>query len=174
MKQYREYEERANLEPFSEEDITSIERRRNEVVNEFGQDMNNDYGWASPALNKAKPTLFDLEIALGLDHWRPRYRWASQYNHANYKPPMTLLGATEATDEIVLIGPSNSGHIDPAQMTAYSLLNSTSALLMLTPNLDRLVIVRLLTSLANEIGEVFLETERRTYNQHQKMKQPTP
>tara|TARA_B100000965_G_C19583600_1_gene754677 strand:+ start:430 stop:1512 length:1083 start_codon:yes stop_codon:yes gene_type:complete len=166
MRQYQEHHERANLEPFSEDDIRGIEHNRDTVITRYGKNLANDYGWASPELQKEKPTLFDLEVAVRLDHWRPRYRWASQYNHVAYKPPGTFLGLAESEEEVLLIGPSNSGLIDPAQMTAISMIHVTEALLRSDHSLDKLVLARTLLNLSDEIGHVFLETERQTFDEH--------
>ncbi len=160
MCQYQEYSEKAGLVPYSESEMEDAQRARDEVIGHHGPSMKHDYGWASGPLRNAKPTLRDIEHSLNLDHWRPWYRWASHYTHANYKPPATLLGLTEASEPLLLVGPSDSGMTDPAHMMAISLFHTTTALILLEPNFDRLVIVSLLTSLLDEVGEVFWRTER--------------
>lgn len=153
------YAERNGLESFQDSEIESAKIEYDNILLDYGNEMKNDYGWAANILKKKKPQFSDLEKDINLDHWRPFYKWASHYSHSNHKPPSTLLGMCEAKKDFLLVGPSNSGLTDPAQLTAISLNHTTSALLLTEPNLDRLVIVRLLTNLAEEIGEAFLNAD---------------
>ena len=77
-----------------------------------------------------------------------------------YRPPLTSLGTSEAEEEILLVGPSNSGFTDPAQMTAISLNVANHAFLLIEPNLDRLVIMHLLKVLSDDIGDTFLRIDQ--------------
>tara|TARA_R110002012_G_scaffold82942_1_gene209139 strand:- start:606 stop:1667 length:1062 start_codon:yes stop_codon:yes gene_type:complete len=163
MHQYEEYRERANLSPFTEDQIADIEQRYEQTLERYGASIRGEYGWASEALNKEKPNFFDLEVATGLDHWRPRYRWASQYTHANYKPSQTYLGLVEAEEQVLLIGPSNSGSVDPAHMTAFSLCHLTEALIRIRPTMDHLIMARILLNLRDELGPLLMDTERESY-----------
>jgi hypothetical protein len=83
--------------------------------------MHNEYGWASEALQNPRPSFAQLEKAVGLDHWRPRYRWASQHTHGGYRPSHAMLAMAETAEQVHLVGQSNSGFTDPIQMTAISL-----------------------------------------------------
>jgi hypothetical protein len=138
--QYQEYADRAGLEPFSQQEMEQARRMRDEVVARYGASIKHEYGWASRALGKANPSLHDIERSVNLDHWRPRYKWASQYTQANYKPPATLLGMSEANEPLLLVGPSNSDLTDPTHMMAISLVQVTLALTLREPNFDSLVI----------------------------------
>jgi hypothetical protein len=118
-----------------------------------------DWGCAAPALAKDKPTFFDLETHLGLDHWRPRYKWASQDTHGTYRHPAALLAMSEAKETLLLVGPSNSGLTDPAHMTAISLVLATNALVQISPTIDRLVCMKILLGISDEIGETFFAVD---------------
>lgn len=61
--------------------------------------------------------------------------------------------------DVLLAGPSNFGLADPGQSTALSLLQVTSALLLTTPKLDGIVGAKLLTRLAFEICDSFVEVQ---------------
>ncbi len=159
MLQYHKYQERANLEPFDENAARMLTETRARMVAKHGDSMIHDWGWAAPAICKTRPTFFDLEESLNLDHWRPRYKWAAQDTHGAYRPPAVLRGMSEAKEALLLVGPSNSGLTDPAHMTAISLVLATHALVHLSPNIDRLVAMRVLLTISDEIGEAFFAVE---------------
>ena len=54
-------------------------------LNRFGEDIRHEYGWASGVIGKKAPTFLDIEEFTGLDHWRPRFKRASQ--HTPRRPP---------------------------------------------------------------------------------------
>jgi hypothetical protein len=96
---------------------------------------------------------------MGLDKWRPFYKWASSNAHSNHISPLTQLGMSEAQEEILLAGPSNSGLTDPAHSTALPLNIRTVSLLSLYPSVDWIVMVKIIIKFADEIGEAFLEAD---------------
>lgn len=159
MLQYLKYQKVTNLEPFDEDDVREITEARNKIIAEHGSEMTHDWGWAAAALGHNKPTFFDIEKSLNLDHWRPRYRWAAQDTHGGYRPPTVLLGMAEAKEPLLLVGPSNSGLPDPAHMCAISLTLATSALAQLSPNMDRVIATQIMLTLSDDIGEAFLKID---------------
>lgn len=171
-RQLNEHAERANMTPFSEQEIIAMKQRCDGFEARFGKDMHNEYGWASVALSNPKPNFTQLEKAVALDHWRPRYRWASQHTHGGYRPPLALLGTAETTDQVHLVGQSNSGFTDPIQMTAISLNHVTSTLLLIRPTVDNIIFVKIVSDLADEMGTVALEVEKRTFEVAQRKKKP--
>jgi hypothetical protein len=160
MRQYQEYADRAGLDRYSSEEIKKSEEQRNRILAEFGDEMRNEYGWAAPILGNKNPTLHDIEKSVGLDHWRPRYKWAAHYSHANFKPPSTLLGMSEASEPMLLIGPSNSGMTDPAHMTALSITQSTASLLLTKQTIDHILAVEILRKLSDDVGNNFFSVEK--------------
>lgn len=160
MLQFNEYAERANLDPFGDKDIRAAEKECRELEERLGKGLGDDFGWAREALGaKGKPTLFDLEQAAGLDHWRPRYRWSSQSIHSGYRPPFSSLGMAEAKAMLHLTGQSNSGMVDPIHMTAISLLVAATSFLTRWPNADRLVAARILDQISRDIGPLAMKVE---------------
>lgn len=168
MRQYQLYADTANLEPYTDEQLKGAQHDYDSVISRYGDSMKYEYGWASEALNNKKPTFRDIEKKVQLDHWRPRYSWASQYAHANYKPPMTYLGLAEATEDVLLVGPSDAGLTDPAHMMALSLIQATIALLLLEPNLDRLVILKVVLCFWDDLGEILLQIDHAVKEKHGK------
>jgi hypothetical protein len=162
-KQLNEHAERANMDPFTEEEIKAMVARCDVFETRFGKEMRNEYGWASDALNNSKPTFAQIEKAVSLDHWRPRYRWASQHTHGGHRPALSLLGTAESTEPVHLVGQSNSGFTDPIHMTAISLNNATSSLLTIRPNVDSIIFLQIIAGLSDEIGNVALTVEQESF-----------
>ena len=118
-KQLNRYADRANLQCFSDEELSKFKRRCEGWEQRFGVALD-DYNWARPGIAGAtenfRITFFHLEEETGLDHWRPRYKWASQHTHAGHRDPGSGLGLVEAEVDVILVGASNSGFVDPMQI----------------------------------------------------------
>ena len=158
-KYFNLHAERANLMPFSAEELADIDARCALALDAVGEEVEGDWGWAAPALTKGKPTFAALEKAVEMDHWRPRYKWASQHIHSGHRPSNKLLGACEARQPLMLVGRSNSGFTDPLHMTAISLLQITTIVLFQNPNIDRVVYSKILMTLSNSVGQLALECD---------------
>lgn len=173
-KQLNEFATRANLKPYSTKEMAEFGRRCEALECRFGKEMRNEYGWAATVLNNPKPTFSDIEKAVKLDHWRPRYKWASQHTHGGHRPTGTLLGTTESSNPVFLVGQSNSGFTDPIHMSAISLTQLTHALLSLNPNMDQCVVMKILADLSEAIGPLALSLERRTLARARERKKKRP
>jgi hypothetical protein len=157
-----EHHERANLEPIEPEVMAELKVAYERTL-KFDPRMKNDYGWAVEALKKDKPNFADLEVATELDHWRPRYKWATVNTHGAYRRIMSTLAMSESEAPVLLVGESNSGMTDPAHMTAISLGLITMPLILLEPNIDRLAIAMVMQRLSDEIGETFWRLDQETF-----------
>lgn len=160
--QLNKYESRLNASGFTKEELEQIKSQYDTVIESYGKDFGNPYGWAAPFLNKVNSTFSALEETVGLDHWRPYYKWASQNVHANVKAIRTSLGLSEAVSDVLQVGPSNSGMTDPAHSTAISLAQLTCTLLCSAPNLDGVVLMKMLLSLSDEIGDALVKCNEKT------------
>jgi len=160
--QLNKYEPRLNTHGFSDEELDQFKLQYDAVLKSYGKEFGCPYGWAAFILNKGNPTFFDLEEAVGLDHMRPYYKWASQNIHANVKTIRNSLGLSEAVKDVLLVGPSNSGMTDPAHSTAISLSQLTCTLLCSVPNLDGSVLMKILLSLSDQIGDAFFKCNEKT------------
>ncbi|MEQ8404423.1 MAG: DUF5677 domain-containing protein [Oceanicaulis sp.] len=165
-RQYEEYAHRAGLGPFGDEEMEALDQRCAELTRKLDDaPFKNDYDWARIIIDKPRPNLLDLEKATGLDHWRPRFRWASQHNHAGRRPADRFLGLAESENSYFLVGPSNSGFVDPLHMTAISLNTSTSSLILNDPNFDSNIVMNILHSFSDELGSIAVKEESETYRQ---------
>jgi hypothetical protein len=160
----RQYQDQCHAighKPLSREEMAKIQRRYTEALTRYDNSFKGSYGWAAFVLNKAAPTFRDIEHDVKLDNLSPYYKLASHNVHANPKGISFKLGLGPDRGKVLLAGPSNTGLLDPAQCTALSLLQTTSALLGIRPNLDGVVIMKVLIKLEREIALVFAATQRR-------------
>ena len=67
----------------SQEELNKLKAKRDQLVERFGDSFKEDYGWAASVLRTGHSTLVDIEQHVGLEHWRPYYRMASDNVHAN-------------------------------------------------------------------------------------------
>jgi hypothetical protein len=160
--QYQEHASSLGLDPIPEEEMRDLRSARNALVRKYGKAYGDGfYGWSADALGNDRPSFHNIEKAVGLDHLRPYYRLASHNVHANPKGAFFRLGLMPDANGILLAGPSNIGLADPGHASAISLSQITMALITLKPNVDRLVATNILMSLADEIGEAFLQVHKR-------------
>ncbi|MCS6624947.1 DUF5677 domain-containing protein [Roseibacterium beibuensis] len=146
-------------EGFSTEELGRMEQHVAAICAEMGSEMRHDYGWAGKVLKNPKPTFASIEANAGLAHERPRYRWASQHTHASARPPNRLLGTVEAQQPLHLVGPSNSGMVDPLQFVALALADITKIMLSVRPTLDCKIYGLLLDHFAGQVGVTALAEE---------------
>lgn len=159
--QHKKYEGRLQAIAPSDENISYLKAKYDEVISRFGTDFATPYGWAEHALGKKRANFSDLETAVALDHWRPYYKWASQNIHASAKTTKFSLGMSETNTDLLLVGSSDSGMTDPAHSMAISLAQATVNLLKISPNLDSIVTMKVIMSLSNEVGDLFFKAHKK-------------
>lgn len=160
MIQHKEYEHRLNEKGNSEQEILQCKKLYDEVINKYGKSFKESYGWASNFITNKHVNFADIEKDVSLDHMRPYYKWASQNIHAGAKGINNKLGMCESTEDLLLVGQSNSGMTDPAHSSAISLAQITTALLNIEPNIDRVVTLKIILEMEKEIGEAFLKCNK--------------
>lgn len=160
MLQHRKYEHRLQEKGPTDEEFTQCKKLYDELIDKYGKAFGQPYGWASHVITKKRVNFADIEKDVSLDHMRPYYKWASQNIHAGTKGINNKLGLCESSDNILLVGQSNSGMTDPAHASAISLAQITTALLSIEPNIDRLVVLKIILEMEEDIGEVFLQCDK--------------
>jgi hypothetical protein len=162
--QLNKFAERANLQPFTQEEVDEFKRRCAEIAAVMGAEMYSEYGWARPALpprsDKWRPRFDDIEASLELDHWRPRYKWASQHSHAGHRHNHAQLGLVEAEQDMILVGPSNSGMVDPLQLTAMHVWSLTTTLLLTRESIEALILINVLQYIMDDVAPLAIDAER--------------
>ncbi len=124
-----------------------------------GDDFLRSYGWASGYLN-GKPDFDAIQAAVGLEHWFPQYKLASQEIHANAKPLYWNLAAGRQ-DKYLLVGPSNEGLAEAVHPIILSLNMVSAALVNECPGGRRALALKVLGSLAEQVGASLLESHER-------------
>ncbi len=160
---YQEFQSVLGQVPLTKSMLAKLERRKNNLIKIYGSVFANEYGWASPAFNDKAPKFSSIEDSVGMDHLRPYYKLASQQTHATAKGALFRMGLTGTRQqhgkELLLVGPTNTGFTEPAQLTSYSLLQVTVALLMQKPMIDRLVTCNVLTKMQEKIPSLFWKVQ---------------
>mgnify|MGYP000668902283 CR=1 FL=1 len=162
--QMNEHSELAGFEKFSKRDLEDFDTRRNEAEKALGRKITKDKDGEWPAINLKHRDFAAIEKRVGMDHWRPRYKWASQHTHADLKPVGNLLGMSESKEAVNLVGASNSGFADPFMMTAISLAQITNTYLSVTPNLDRVVHSNVLLRFSDEMSGIAMKIQNKSKN----------
>lgn len=160
MVDYEKCRERLGYEPLHEDEVKAVEHSYDAAIVRFGPTFGSQYGWAAHHLNISKPTVVDIERAVGIDHLRAHYRMASHNVHANPKGVFFKLGLLDES-QALLAGPSNAGLADPGNCAALSLAQVSAALGTLQPNLDTGVVLQIIDQLVSEVGELFEEARER-------------
>lgn len=158
--QYQRYVTQLGYEPFTTTELSQIQSSYNQLIDRFGLSYSNSYGWAAQALGNQDPKFSDIERAASLEFRRPHYKFASHNVHANPKGVIIKLGLYPNNRKLLLAGPSDTGFVSPGHSAAISLLQITTSLLTLKPNIDRLCICHILSTLTEQIGDKFLSIQR--------------
>jgi len=159
--QINDHAERAHLERFSKSDLEGFDARSNDAEKALDRKIEKDKDGEWPAINLKHRDFAAIEKHVDMDHWRPRYKWASQHTHADLKPVGNLLGMSESKEAVNLVGASNSGFADPFMMTAISLAQITRTYLSVTPNLDRVVHSNVLLRFSDEMSEIAMKIKNK-------------
>lgn len=168
ISKYVSFQKQANLVPISPEEVKRHQKIAEDVMKNHGSELKQDHGWASPlVLNKdgtknQRPNLSHLMEIAGFQSWAPRYSWAHQEIHGGFIPPDKGLGMSEAHDSMLLVGPSNSGMVDPAQHVAYHLYAISLPILNYRPAISRQTSIYVLDYYKSKTEKAFLSVQHET------------
>jgi hypothetical protein len=150
---------RLGYEPMSESEFNEIKHAYDLALEIYGPSFSKQYGWAASVFADKDPSFKDIERKAGIGHLRGHYRLASHNIHANPKGVFFKIGLTDES-ACLLAGPSDMGLADPGQAAAISLLQITTELGLVKPNLDSLVVLRVLQRLSNEVEEALAKAHQ--------------
>lgn len=157
--QVNKYSERSGLRSFSEEEMREFDARCNLAERILGREVGKDRLGEWPKIS-GKNSFADVEEDIEMDHWRPWYKWASTYTHSNHRPADKLLGLADSKQSVNLVGASNSGFIDPFQLTALTLSQLVETYLGHAMNLDRMIHIEVFQELAGEMAGIAMDAEQ--------------
>lgn len=162
---YQDHADELEEEEIDEETMESLEEGKDELVDRFGSDFDdNGYGtgWAAEAYDGGGgPTIRDLQDAVDLGHYQPYYRLASESVHGGSKGTLDRLGLLDIPDmeqpDLLLAGPSNAGLNRPGRLTAVSLAQVTFALINYQSSTVHVAEMKGMERLVHDITESFAE-----------------
>lgn len=148
-----------------------LQKQAEFAISTFGEEMKFRHGWASKLVGKKKPTFKDIAAKCGQEAEGGVYEYASQHIHFNHRMFDELLATCESEQNVLLVGPSNSGMIGPLTATAISMVEATFLLLLYKPNLDRLALLDSVWRMAKRMNKLAGGLEKRTFEAAKKRKQ---
>lgn len=151
------YAARINRMPPSKEQFDECKEIYDNLIAKYGKQYSSDYGWAADYLNGEKPIFSNIERTTKLDHWRPYYKEASQYIHPTSYGIAPKIALEECESEILLVGRSNSGMVEPAHGAAISLAIVTSHILLKYSSISSSLLQGIVLKSAENVGEKFFE-----------------
>ncbi|KLE08960.1 DUF5677 domain-containing protein [Aliarcobacter butzleri] len=164
-KELNSYLENIDFLGFEKIDLNIQQEIENEyslILNKYGKNFKNDYGWASKILKKEKPNLHDFINYLNLEYIKPFYKFSNNYVHSGTKSLMFNIGTINGLfPDDTLTASSNIGFTDPAQLCLLSMFNSTLAFLSLNSDEKDLLNLISLYLKINSIAKSFNEIENK-------------
>jgi len=151
-----------------EEHRQRLKAQADYAISKFGPELHRRNGWACGITGQKYPTFEKLAELVGRRDEKSLYHHASLHIHGNHRALDELLGMSEAQEDVLLVGPSNSGMVEPLTLTAISIVESTSLLLLSKPNFDRLVFFNTIWRMAERMNKLASGIERRTFEAYQK------
>ncbi len=159
-----EYQRTANkmgVATFSKEEVDFANKQKQEIT-----EGDTSWNWARKYTGVAK--MEKLREYVGLDKWSHNYKLASRNIHSDYFEMSCLYAMSEAKNDMLLVGQSNSGLTEPAQFTAITLAQITSIFLTTYREdesteleyRDSLLFMKIIDNYVNEVGEAFVNAEK--------------
>lgn len=122
MEEYQKTAKEMQREPYAKEDLLYAQALKKEL-----SEGESHYHWARKYAGFSK--LDKLREDIGLGKWSHDYKLASRNVHADYSEMLSLNAMSEAKQDMLLAGESNSGMAEPAHMTAIALAQITASFL---------------------------------------------
>lgn len=133
--EYQKHAEDLGHEPVGSAELDEMRATRDALLETYGKEFGERYGWASEATGNRRPTFAALERAVDLEHLRPYFRLASGGVHAGARDAYWNMG-TPPSEELIQARSSHFGLADPAQNSLISFSITTMTLLSHAVSLD--------------------------------------
>lgn len=163
--EYERFSSTLGIEPLDISEIESLRRTRDELVQRFGKDFNEQYGWAANVIG-GRVNFAQIEAHVGLEHFRVYYKMASHGVHANPKGMLWQLGNLDDRD-IILAGPTNAGLADPGHGALISLFQITTLIANFDPDLEDVLTIQAIQKLEELAGSAFQEIHQRQVSEEE-------
>ena len=147
-------------EPLTIKEFKEIEKKYVSTCRKYDNKFKKNYGWI-PEEILSERKFDEIEKSLKMGKFYPLYIWASHNIHAGAKSLKFRLGLFQdsSKSDLLLAGPSNYGLADPGQDAAISLNQITFCLLASKPSMERLITIKTMHKIVDEICEAFVEVQ---------------
>jgi hypothetical protein len=158
-KDYQECCEKLGWEKLDDEELENLENERKIVIDAYGKEFSESYGWTLNHLPKGRRNFKELEKLVDIDHLRHVYAWSSENVHAGVSGIRTRLGLRNDEQQHFLTGPNDFGFTDPVQFASYSLAEVSSVLIGMEDSILHSIYEELLYFFQNELVREFSNTD---------------
>lgn len=159
-KEYQENCEFLDMDKFSKEEMGFIESERKDVLEEYGKEFGQSYGWTMEILPKGRRNIREMEKLVKQDHHRAVYTWASENVHSGVSGINKRLGLREEQENFLLPGANDYGFLDPVQYMTVSLTTMSETFLNMEDSSMSRIFKEFLYALQNEVVNEFGEQEK--------------
>ncbi|MEM6649365.1 MAG: DUF5677 domain-containing protein [Pseudomonadota bacterium] len=168
MLMYQNSADEMNREKFSDATLSAAEEYLEKLLNKR-PDLKQSLSWTRGDLKCN--SWMDLIDKVGYGRWKSDYKLASQDLHSDYfREDTQIQGMTQGIAPVMLSGPSDTGLVEPAHMTAIMLSSITFSLITLNEDegygdidFDPLVHLLFLNHYTERVGTEFLNADQRLY-----------
>jgi LPS O-antigen subunit length determinant protein (WzzB/FepE family) len=166
MDQYALCYEQLGYEKLDTSECNEINEAYEQAIHTYGKDFKGPYGWAAGFVKEGKRGigLAELEAAAGRSLMASHYKLASYNVHAGPHALFFRLGLIGESG--LLAGASNAGLTEPGQNTAITFTLISVLLVGDCVNFDRLVIMKIMLELRNEIPLAFGKADSKLQADH--------
>jgi hypothetical protein len=144
--------------PIAQDVVNLYKQSYEDLLRKYGNEFKSQYGWAIKATNNKHPTFREIEEKVKYDMNRPFYKTASANIHISAYGVHNSLGLF-SPDSVIVGGPSNIGLSTPGKLTCNSLALTAFSITIFNSTLDFNIACKVISDLANEAMDSFLETE---------------
>ncbi|MGY5771741.1 DUF5677 domain-containing protein [Vibrio antiquarius] len=163
IEEHRKTADAMGQQTFSEQEIEFYAELKNKITQ-------GKSGWHWAREHTGCKKIDKLREFVELDKWSHNYKLASRNVHADYYEMASLYAMSEAREDMLLCGQSNSGLTEPAHFTAIALAQITS--IFLTAYIeesdngldygDSVLFMKIIENYVKEVGQAFLSVEQST------------
>lgn len=158
-KEYKACENSLDLEELEDGVWEELSKKRDEIIEQYGKDFSEGYGWTMKDLPKGRRNFRELEKHVGAEKLRIIYSWANESVHAGISGIKDKLSLREEESYHFLTGSNDCGFLDPVQYTSNSLCQMSEVLLGMEDSILHKIFDELLFYFQNEVVLEFSRVE---------------
>lgn len=138
LRAHRKCADELNWQPVTDEVFEEQEKVQKELVELYGSNFKQPYGWAEKFLKNPSPKFDSLAEHVGFGHWSTLVKTSSYSVHCSYTGLLGSSISPDLNEETWLVGQSDKGLFNPAQLTAISFFQITIRTILNEESVDKL------------------------------------